>query len=192
MKRICVFCGSSSGGNPEYIRAARELGCLLVEKDLGLVYGGAVVGMMGEIADAVLEKGGEVIGVMPKFLVDMEIEHKGLSDLRIVDSMHERKQLMAELADGFIALPGGLGTLEEFFEVVTWAQLRMHAKPCGLLNTCQYYRQLVSFLAHTVEEHLVRIEHLSMIQIDENPQALLEKFEAYQPPQVDKLLHRRK
>ena len=191
MKRVCVFCGSSPGGRPEYVQAAKELGRVLVSKNLGLVYGGASVGMMGAIADTVLREGGEVIGVIPRFFVDKKVAHERLSDLRIVGSMHERKGLMAELADGFIALPGGLGTFEEFFEVVTWAQLSMHQKPCGLLNVCQYYQRLVDFLDHAVSERLVRVEHRSMILVDKSPKALLKKFEAYQPPVVDKWLDRR-
>ena len=186
-----MFCGSSPGGRPEYVQAAKDLGRVLVSKNLGLVYGGAGVGMMGEIADTVLREGGEVIGVIPRFFVDKGVVHERLSDLRIVGSMHERKGLMAELADGFIALPGGLGTFEEFFEVVTWAQLGMHQKPCGLLNVCQYYQRLMDFLDHAVSERLVRMEHRSMILVDESPEALLKKFETYQPPVVDKWLDKR-
>ncbi len=137
MKRICVFCGSSPGARLEYARAARELADLLIKRNIGLVYGGARVGIMGEIASAVLKQGGEVIGVIPQELVEKEVAFTELTDLRIVGSMHERKALMAELSDGFIALPGGLGTIEEFFEVLTWAQLGLHRKPCGLLNVCQ-------------------------------------------------------
>jgi uncharacterized protein (TIGR00730 family) len=161
----------------------------LADKDIVLVYGGARVGLMGEIANAVLENGGEVIGVMPEYLIDKEVAHEGLSDLRIVDSMHARKELMSELADGFIAMPGGLGTLEEFFEVVTWAQLQMHHKPCGLLNTRQYFRQLVDFLEHAVDEQLLKQEYLSMILVEEDPGALLEAFDAYQAPVIEKWMH---
>ncbi|RPI94451.1 MAG: TIGR00730 family Rossman fold protein [Chloroflexi bacterium] len=186
MKRICVFCGSSPGARPEYLQAAGQLGHALASKNLGLVYGGARVGMMGRIAEAVLEKGGEVIGVIPKGLVDREVAFTGLADLRVVGSMHERKALMADLSDGFIALPGGLGTIEEFFEVVTWAQLGLHPKPCGLLNVRQYYNRLMEFLDHTVSEKFVEWEHRSMILVDENPERLLQKFETYQPPTVDK------
>ncbi len=186
MKRICVFCGSSPGARPEYLRAAEQLGHALASKNLGLVYGGARVGMMGKIAEAVLEKGGEVIGVIPKGLVEREVAFTGLADLRVVDSMHERKALMVDLSDGFIALPGGLGTIEEFFEVATWAQLGMHPKPCGLLNVEQYYNSLMDFLDHTVSEKFVELEHRSMILVDENPESLLQKFETYQPPTVDK------
>ncbi len=186
MKRICVFCGSSPGLGSEYLEAARHLGYALAVKDLGLVYSGAKVGMMGEIAKAVLEKGGEVIGVIPKGLVEKEVAFTRLSDLRVVDSMHERKALMADLADGFIALPGGLGTIEEFFEVATWAQLGIHPKPCGLLNVKQYYNRLLDFLDHMVSEKFVESEHRLMILVDENPEELLQKFETYQPPMIDK------
>jgi len=186
MKRICVFCGSSPGSGPEYLHAAKNLGYTLARKDLGLVYGGAKVGLMGKIAEAVLEKGGEVIGVIPKGLVEKKVAFAGLADLRVVDSMHERKALMADLSDGFIALPGGLGTIEEFFEVVTWAQLGIHPKPCGLLNVKQYFNWLLDFLDHTVNENFVELEHRSMILVDENPEKLLHKFETYHPPIIDK------
>lgn len=186
MKRICVFCGSSPGAWPEYIQAAQQLGSVLASKNIGLVYGGAKVGMMGKIAEAVLEKKGDVIGVIPKGLVEKEVSFTGLADLRVVDSMHERKALMADLSDGFIALPGGLGTLEEFFEVVTWAQLGIHPKPCGLLNIRGYYDKLMEFLDHTVQERFVELEHRSMILMDEDPERLLQKFETYSPPIVDK------
>ena len=186
MKRICVFCGSSPGATPEYIRAAKNLGYILASKNIGLVYGGAKVGMMGKIAEAVLEKKGEVVGVIPKGLAEKEVSFTGLADLRVVDSMHERKALMADLADGFVALPGGLGTLEEFFEVATWAQLGIHPKPCGLLNVKHYYDRLMDFLDHTVNEKFVELEHRSMILIDEDPERLLQKFEAYHPPVIDK------
>ncbi len=186
MKRVCVFCGSSPGSGPEYIGAAEQLGHALAGKNIGLVYGGAKVGMMGRIAQSVLDQGGEVIGVIPKDLVEREVAFTGLADLRVVGSMHERKALMADLSDGFIALPGGLGTIEEFFEVVTWAQLGIHLKPCGLLNVKGYYDQLMDFLDHTVSEQFVDSEHRSMILMDEDPKRLLQKFETYQPPTVDK------
>ncbi len=168
------------------MQAARQLGYALADKNIGLVYGGAKVGMMGKIAESVLEKSGEVIGVIPKGLVEREVAFTGLADLRVVSSMHERKALMADLADGFIALPGGLGTIEEFFEVVTWAQLGIHPKPCGLLNVRGYYNKLMDFLDHMVSEQFVESEHRSMILADENPERLLQKFESYQPPTVDK------
>jgi uncharacterized protein (TIGR00730 family) len=151
-----------------------------------LVYGGAKVGMMGRIAEAVLEKKGEVIGVIPKGLAEKEVSFTGLADLRVVDSMHERKAIMADLSDGFIALPGGLGTLEEFFEVVTWAQLGLHPKPCGLLNIRKYYDKLMEFLDHTVQEKFVEMEHRCMILIDEDPDRLIQRFALYRPPTVDK------
>lgn len=186
MKRICVFCGSSPGGSPEYIQAATQLGHTLAAKSIGLVYGGAKVGMMGRIAEAVLEKNGEVIGVIPKGLAEKEVSFTGLADLRVVDSMHERKAIMADLSDGFIALPGGLGTLEEFFEVATWAQLGLHPKPCGLLNVRHYYDKLMDFLDHMVTEKFVELEHRSMVLIDEDPDRLIQRFALYRPPTVDK------
>ena len=186
MKRICVYCGSSPGVRPEYVRAARQLGQALVSRDIELVYGGGRVGVMGEIAHAVLEAGGEVIGVIPRGLVDKEVAFTDLSDLRVVSSMHERKALMVELSDGFIALPGGLGTFEELLEVLTWAQLSIHHKPCGLLNVCGYYTKLVGFLDHAVAEQFLQSQHRSMLVMDESPAALLDRFEAYQPPVADK------
>ncbi len=186
MKRICVFCGSSPGGDPEYVRVARELGQELTKRNLGLVYGGAKVGLMGEVAIAVRDAGGEVIGVIPRELVDKEVAFRELPDLRIVGSMHERKALMAELADGFIALPGGLGTLEEFFEVLTWAQLGMHTKPCGLLDVRQYYEHLMTFLDRVAGEQFIEPEHRDMVLIDSSPGVLLDRFAAYRAPTVDK------
>ncbi|MFX0095524.1 MAG: TIGR00730 family Rossman fold protein [Candidatus Hodarchaeota archaeon] len=186
MKRICVFCGSSPGARSEYIQVAKHLGHILVDRKIGLVYGGASVGMMGEIANTVLKRGGEVIGVIPRALVSKEIAFTQIADLRIVNSMHERKDLMVKLSDGFIALPGGLGTLEEFFEVVTWAQLSMHQKPCGFVNICNYYSKLVDFLDYAVNQQFIKLEHRSMILVEENPEVLLKKFELYQPPEIDK------
>lgn len=186
MKRICVFCGSSPGSGPEYLDSAKQLGYTLASKNIGLVYGGARVGIMRKIAESVVEKGGEVIGVIPKGLVEKEVAFTGLADLRVVGSMHERKALMADLSDGFIALPGGLGTIEEFFEMVTWAQLGIHSKPCGLLNVKQYFNRLLDFLDFTVTEKFVEMEHRSMILVDENPGKLLQKFESYHPPGIDK------
>ncbi|MCB9107977.1 MAG: TIGR00730 family Rossman fold protein [Anaerolineales bacterium] len=187
MKRICVFCGSSPGANPEYVEIARRLGHHLADRNIGLVYGGGRVGLMGKIAEAMLEKNGEVIGVIPKALAEKEVAFTRLADLRIVNSMHERKALMADLSDGFIALPGGLGTIEEFFEVLTWAQLGIHHKPCGLLNVGCYYTKLLDFLAHTAQEQFVGTESLSMILVDDDPDALLQKFERYRPPKIDKV-----
>ncbi len=185
MNRICVFCGSNPGAAPEYMQAAQNLGRVLAARQLALVYGGAWVGMMGELANSALEAGGHVIGVIPQALAD-KVAHTSLSDLRIVNSMHERKALMAELADGFVVLPGGLGTLEEFFEVLTWSQLGMHHKPCGLLNVNQYYRQLAEFLDYAVTQRFLKAEHRAMLLMDDDPGSLLDKFDTYQPPTVDK------
>ena len=173
MQRICVFAGSSSGSRPEYLAAARELGQALVRRHVGLVYGGARVGLMGALADAVLAAHGDVTGVIPESLVAKEIAHQGLSDLRVVPSMHERKAVMADLADGFIALPGGWGTLEEFFEVLTWAQLGLHRKPCGLLNVCGFFDRLLSFIDHSVDQRFVRRENQSLVLVSHSPDALL-------------------
>lgn len=186
MKRICIFCGSSPGGRPEYVEAARQLGYTLASRGIGLVYGGAKVGTMGQLASAALEAGGEVIGVIPEQLVEKKVAFTELADLEVVGSMHERKARMAELADGFIALPGGLGTFEEFFEVLTWAQLSIHHKPCGLLNVCQYYDKLIAFLDHAVEQQFVKSEYRAMVLVDENPEGLLQKFAVYQSPKIDK------
>lgn len=166
---------------------AEQLGNVLVEKGIGLVYGGGDVGLMGKIAHAVFKQGGEVIGVIPRALADKEVAYTELSDLRIVDSMHERKALMAELSDAFIALPGGLGTLEEFFEVLTWAQLGIHDKPCGILNVEGYYDFIIKFLDQAVIQHFIRPEHRSTVLVDEDPASLLKQFENYKPPQIDKV-----
>jgi len=188
--RICVFAGSSTGARPEYLDAARELGSTLVSRGIGVVYGGAKVGLMGALADAALAGGGHVTGVIPSALVAKEIAHQGLSDLRIVSSMHERKATMAELSDGFIALPGGVGTLEELFEVITWGQLGLHRKPCGLLNVCRYYDPLLAFLDHSVAEGFVRQAHAAMLQASPSIDELLDRMAAYEPPTVPKWLDR--
>jgi uncharacterized protein (TIGR00730 family) len=186
MKRISVFCGSNPGARPEYAQAARELGRLLASRNIGLVFGGASVGMMAHLATAALEQGGQVTGVIPRHLVDREVAFAELDDLRIVDSMHQRKALIAELVDGFIALPGGLGTVEEFFEALTWAQLGLHQKPCGLLNVCGYYDRLVGFVDHAISQGFIEPEYRAMLLIDDSPEALLDRFETYQPPAIDK------
>jgi uncharacterized protein (TIGR00730 family) len=186
MKRICVFCGSSPGAGPEYLKAAEQLGQALASRSIGLVYGGAKVGAMGQIANAALEAGGEVIGVIPEQLVEKEVAFAELENLHVVGSMHERKALMVELSDGFIALPGGFGTFEEFFEVLTWAQLGMHHKPCGFLNVSGYYDQLIGFLDHAVDQQFLRTEYRAMVLLDEDAEGLLAKFAAYQPPEIDK------
>lgn len=186
MKRICVFCGSSPGAKPEYSEAALELGHVLADKNIGLVYGGGNVGLMGQIAKAVLEKGGKVIGVIPEALAGKEVAFTELDDLRIVGSMHERKALMAELSDGFIALPGGLGTIEEFVEVLTWARLGIHKKPCGLLNVCQFYKKFSDFLDHVIAQDFLEKGHRDIVLVDDNSQSLLEKFESYCSLNIDK------
>ena len=179
MKKVCVYCGSSSGKRPEYRYAARSLAKALTLRGIGLVYGGASVGIMGEIADAVLADGGEVIGVIPQALVDKEVAHDGLTELKVVESMHERKTIMMDLSDGFIALPGGLGTQEELFEVLTWSQLDFHKNPCGLLNVEGYYDKLCSFLDHAVEEQFVKTHHREMLLVEDSPEKLLTLMEAY-------------
>jgi len=190
LRRVCVFCGSSPGARPEYRAAAEALGRMLAARGLGLVYGGGNVGLMGVLADAALAAGGEVIGVIPRALVDLEVAHTGLRDLRIVDSMHERKAAMAELAGAFVALPGGIGTLEELFEVWTWAQLGLHAKPCALLDVAGYYAPLVAFLEHAVAARFLRPVHRAMLTVTADPQALLDHLAAYSPPVVAKWIDR--
>ena len=186
MKRVCVFAGSSSGVRPEYRAAAAELGRELAVRRIGLVYGGAAVGLMGVLADAVLSHEGEAIGVLPEALVAKEIAHAGLTELRVVASMHERKALMADLADGFIALPGGWGTLDEMFEILTWAQLGIHQKPCGLLNVHGYFDGLLSFLEHSIDEGFVRREYRSMLAVCESSRDVLDALASYTPLVVRK------
>jgi uncharacterized protein (TIGR00730 family) len=188
IRRLCVFCGSSAGREPGYRHLAESLARALAERDIGIVYGGASVGLMGALADAALAAGGEVIGVMPQALIEREICHRGLTELRIVESMHERKALMAELADGFVALPGGIGTLEELFEVWTWAQLGLHSKPCALLDTDGFHGPLVAFLDHLLDAGFVREAHRDMLLTAHSPEELLTAFAAYRPPRVGKWL----
>jgi uncharacterized protein (TIGR00730 family) len=185
MRRVCVFCGSSPGARPAYAEAAAELGRLLAAERIGLVYGGASVGLMGVLADAALAGGGEVVGVIPQALVDREIGHPEVDDLRVVGSMHERKALMADLSDAFVALPGGLGTLEELFEIYTWAQLGMHRKPCGLLDVEDYYAGITEFLAHAVQERFLPERHRAMLMVEREPRALLERLRSFQPGAVE-------
>jgi uncharacterized protein (TIGR00730 family) len=184
VRRLCVFCGSSPGARPAYGDAAEELGRLLVEEGIGLVYGGGKVGLMGKLADAVLAEGGEAIGVLPEALVAKEIGHPGLADLRVVGSMHERKALMADLSDAFVALPGGLGTVEELFEVYTWAQLGLHRKPCALLDVEGYYEGIASFLSHAVEERFLREDHRAMLIVERGPRALLDRLRRFEPAAI--------
>jgi uncharacterized protein (TIGR00730 family) len=182
LNRVCVFCGSSPGRNPAYVTAAAELGKLLAERRIGVVYGGASLGLMGVLADAAQAAGGEVIGVIPRALVEWEVAHPGLADLRVVASMHERKALMAELSDGFIALPGGIGTLEELFEMWTWAQLGSHSKPCALLNVRGFYDRLLGFLDFVAEEAFLKPMHRNMLLVDESQEGLLERMDNYHAP----------
>jgi uncharacterized protein (TIGR00730 family) len=184
VKRICVFCGASPGSSPEYLAAARALGKALAQAGLELVYGGASVGLMGAVADSVLEHRGRVIGVIPQALVDRELAHSGLSDLQIVGSMHERKARMEELSDGFIALPGGFGTLDEFCEILTWAVLGIHGKPCGLLNVKGYYDGFLNFVDHATTQGFISIQDRRRILSDENHRDLLTQFHDYQAPEV--------
>ena len=190
MKRICVFCGSSSGASPAYIETAKKIGEVIAAKGLGLVYGGARCGLMGAVANAAIENGAEVIGVIPGALIEKEVAHVGVSDLRVVGSMHERKMLMSDLADAFIALPGGMGTLEELCEILTWAQLGLHRKPCGLLNVEGYYRHLISYFDHAAAEGFIRPEHRSLLVIDEEPRGLIERLQSYEMPAVSKWIDR--
>jgi len=187
---VCVFCGSSPGARPEYTEAARLLGQRIAGRGLRLVYGGGGVGLMGEVADAVLAAGGEVVGVIPQHLVDREVAHPGLTDLRVTGSMHERKALMADLADGFVAMPGGLGTLEELAEILTWSQLGLQSKPCGLLDVAGFFDPLLAFLDHTVEERFVTAEHRGLVLADRDPDRLLDKLDAWQPRPSSKWLDR--
>lgn len=186
LRRLCVFCGSSPGRDPAFRRQAEAMGAALAERRVGLVYGGGRVGLMGAVADAALAAGGEVIGVIPQALLDREIGHRGLTELRVVGSMHERKALMVELADGFAALPGGIGTLEELFEVWTWAQLGLHDKPCGVLDADGFYAPLLAFLDRLVEAEFVRPPHRAMLLSAQTPDALLAAFADYWPPRVAK------
>ncbi len=186
MKRLCVYCGSSAGKNDDYSAAARDLAEVLVQNNIGLVFGGSRRGMMGQLADAVLDGGGEVEGVIPKSLLEKEVAHDGLTEMHVVDSMHARKLMMAVLSDGFIAMPGGYGTLEEIIEILTWAQLQFHEKPCGLLNVHGYFNHLLSFLDHAEAEGFLRPAHRAMLLVSKTPADLLRHFESYMPPTVEK------
>ncbi|AXS39900.1 TIGR00730 family Rossman fold protein [Breoghania sp. L-A4] len=190
MKSICVYCGSNPGRRGAYSAAATALGATIARRGLRLVYGGASIGLMGAVADAALASGGHVIGIMPQALVEKEIAHNGLSEMHVVASMHERKRMMADMSDGFIALPGGVGTMEELFEVWTWAQLGHHDKPCGLLDVSGFYEPLETFLDHQVIEGFVRAEHREILKINSDADALLDAFEAYKAPRVAKWIER--
>jgi uncharacterized protein (TIGR00730 family) len=186
MKRICIYCGSSTGNQPLYREMAEAMGALLARRGIGLVYGGGNVGLMGIVADAALAGGGEVIGVIPRSLADREIAHGGVTDLRVVDSMHTRKALMAELSDAFIAMPGGVGTFEEFFEAVTWTQLGVHRKPCGLLNVGGFYTPLAAFIDQAVTEGFIKPIHRAVIVVDDDPERLLNSLATIKLPDVPK------
>lgn len=190
MKRICVFCGSSPGHDPRYLEAARSMGRTLAQRGIGLVYGGGSVGLMGAVADAALASGGEVIGVIPQVLQIRELAHKKLSTLHVVGSMHERKALMAELSDGFVALPGGMGTLEELSEVLTWAQLGLHARPVGLLDVAGYYQPLAEFFDRAVGAGFLRPAHRALLLVGHEPAALLDRFAAWRGPAIEHVIDR--
>lgn len=189
MKRLCVYCGSSSGTNPAYAAAANELGQLLAKSGIELIYGGGRVGLMGILADAVLAAGGRVQGVIPQSLADREVAHHGLTQLHLVDTMHQRKALMADLADGFLALPGGIGTFEELFEIWTWAQLGMHSKPIGLLNVAGYFDLLLGFLDHAADQQLLKPVHRNVLCVADNPAELLGSFEQASPVSTPKWIN---
>ena len=186
ISRLCVFCGSNFGARPVYAQAARALAAALAERGIALVYGGSSVGLMGALADAMLTAGGSVIGIIPQRLVDKEVAHRGLTEQHVVGSMHERKAMMADLSDGFVALPGGIGTLEELFEVWTWGQLGYHRKPFGLLDAGGFYDALGAFLDGSVTEGFLRPEHRGMVVVGTDPHALLDRFADYAPPAVTK------
>jgi uncharacterized protein (TIGR00730 family) len=186
IRRVCIFCGSNRGRDARYAAAARSLAAVLVAQKIGVVYGGGAVGLMGDLADAVIEAGGEIVGVIPSALWDREIGHRGLTKMHVVDTMHQRKALMADLADAFIALPGGLGTYEEIFEVWTWAQLGLHQKPCGFVDAAGFYSSLFAFLDSAVKAGFIRPEHRAMAIVDDDPARLLEKLREYAPPGVEK------
>ena len=190
LSTVCVFCGSNGGADPAYLDAARTVGRGLAERGLRLVYGGGKVGMMGAVADAALAAGGEVVGVIPRQIFDLEIGHRGVDDLRVVGSMHERKALMADLADAFIALPGGIGTFEELFEVYTWAHLGLHSKPLGILDVAGYYVPFAAMLDHAVEQRFLRAETRALLALGDSLEALLERFATWGPPGRHKWIDR--
>lgn len=189
MKKLAVFCGSKDGASPLFKEAAATLGTVLAQQDYGLVYGGSRVGTMGAVADAILATNGQAIGVLPHFLQEKEIAHPNLTELHLVDSMHDRKAKMAELADGFIILPGGPGTMEEFFEVFTWAQLGLHEKPCGILNIDGYYDSLIALFKQMETQGFIIPEHAAMLLVESTPEALLERFRQYEAPHVKSYLN---
>jgi uncharacterized protein (TIGR00730 family) len=186
IERICVFCGSSSGGRTEYRAAAEAVGRFLAGRGIGVVYGGGKVGLMGALADAALAAGGSVIGVIPEVLFDKEIGHTGLTQMHVVRNLHERKAMMADLSDGFVALPGGFGTLEEFCEVITWSQLSLHQKPCGFLNVAGYWNPMVEMFDQSVREGFLKSENRGIVLVDEDMEVLLVKMKAWRPSGAEK------
>lgn len=188
MNKICVFCASNDGANPIYLETAEKVGIFLAEKNIGLVYGGGRVGLMGQIADTVMKNNGNVIGIIPKSLADKEVAHQGLTELHIVKSMHERKAMMADFSDGFIALPGGFGTFEELCEIITWAQLGFHEKPCGFLNVEGYYDPLIELFDKATKEKFIRPEHRELVLIESKIENLFERMTNYKPPVLEKWL----
>jgi uncharacterized protein (TIGR00730 family) len=190
MRRVCVYCGSSPGRDPVYGKAVADLALALVRRGIGIVYGGGAVGLMGVLADTALAAGGEVIGIIPRSLEEREVGHRSLTELRVVESMHERKALMADLSDAFVAAPGGIGTLEELVEVYTWSQLGIHAKPVALLDVAAYWHPLVTWLDHAVQARFLRAEHRETLLVDDDPSRLLDRLEAWEPPAVEKWLDR--
>jgi uncharacterized protein (TIGR00730 family) len=188
MKRLCIYCGSSPGSRPEYAAAALDCGRILAQRGIGIVYGGGNTGMMGKVANAALEEKGEVIGVIPHHLADKELAHEGATQMIRVDSMHERKQMMADLSDGFIILPGGIGTLEELFETYTWLQLGLHSKPIGILNVAGFFDHMLVFLDHMVADRFLKAEHRLMLIVDNDMQRLLERMAAFVAPDAGKWL----
>lgn len=188
MEAICVYCGSNAGVREAYADAARAFGRMLAENGITLVYGGASIGVMGQVADAALEAGGKVIGVIPRALAIKEVSHEGLTELHIVGSMHERKAMMAQLSDGFVALPGGIGTFEELFEIWTWGQLGIHSKPCGLLNVAGFYDPLIDFLDRAVVEGFLKPDVRGMLMTETSPATLIERFRSYQPASIRRVI----
>lgn len=190
LRRICVYCGSSLGGDPAHRVAAHELGAFLARSGFGVVYGGGNVGLMGAVADGALSQQGEVIGVIPRSLMEKELGHGGVTDLRVVGSMHERKQMMVDLSDGFIALPGGFGTLDELFETLTWLQLSFHDKPVGLLNVGGFFDGLIEFIHHMSRSGFVKTEHAGCVLVESDPATLLSHMESFRPPDLGKWIEK--
>jgi uncharacterized protein (TIGR00730 family) len=188
MKKICVYCGSNSGARPEYLETATSLGRCLADRGIGIVYGGADVGLMGAVASSALAGGGDVIGVIPELFAE-KVKHHHISRLHVVPTMHDRKKKMFDLSDGFIALPGGIGTIEEVFEILAWAQLGYHEKPCGIINVCGYFDSIIGFLEHSVDERFLKKTHRDMLMFAETPDGLLEQFENYKAPAEPKWIN---